>query len=106
VRGKLFSLSPDNQWKERGTGSLKLNVRILDGGGARLGEPSVPASFLFTHAGVTVMRKEAVYTVILNITLFRGMRCFLSSDPRYIRFSAIEDGRTTHYNLRVGLCFI
>jgi Ran-binding protein 3 len=51
------------------------------------------------------MRKEAVHTVLLNVTLFTGMRCFLSPDPRYIRFSAIESGQTTHYNLRVSsLC--
>jgi hypothetical protein len=37
VRGKLYSLV-DTQWKERGTGTLKLNVRRSDGGGARLGE--------------------------------------------------------------------
>ncbi|KAL7280310.1 hypothetical protein ACG7TL_005224 [Trametes sanguinea] len=84
VRGKLYALSPQNQWKERGTGTLRLNVRREDGGGARL-----------------VMRKEAVYTVLLNATLFKGMRCFLAQDPRYIRFSVIEGAVTTHYNLRV-----
>ncbi|KAJ2969665.1 hypothetical protein NUW54_g12909 [Trametes sanguinea] len=84
VRGKLYTLSPQNQWKERGTGTLRLNVRREDGGGARL-----------------VMRKEAVYTVLLNATLFKGMRCFLAQDPRYIRFSVIEGAVTTHYNLRV-----
>jgi len=36
VRGKLFSLD-DSQWKERGTGLLKLNVKQEDGTGARLG---------------------------------------------------------------------
>ena len=36
VRGKLFALSEANQWKERGTGMLRLNVRSEDGGGARL----------------------------------------------------------------------
>lgn len=36
VRGKLFSLD-ENAWKERGTGLLKLNVKIDDGTGARLG---------------------------------------------------------------------
>ncbi|KAI0351360.1 hypothetical protein OH77DRAFT_1429905 [Trametes cingulata] len=85
VRGKLYTLSPQNQWKERGTGTLRLNVRREDGGGARL-----------------VMRKEAVYTVLLNATLFKGMRCFLAQDPRYIRFSVIEGAATTHYNLRVS----
>ncbi|KAJ8473092.1 hypothetical protein ONZ51_g8094 [Trametes cubensis] len=84
VRGKLFTLSTQNQWKERGTGTLRLNVRREDGGGARL-----------------IMRKEAVYTVLLNATLFKGMRCFLAQDPRYIRFSVIEGSATTHYNLRV-----
>ena len=47
------------------------------------------------------MRKEAVYTVLLNATLFKGMRCFPAQDPRYIRFSVIEHNVTTHYNLRV-----
>jgi len=36
VRSKLFSLE-DGQWKERGTGLLKLNVKDSDGTGARLG---------------------------------------------------------------------
>ncbi|RPD57223.1 hypothetical protein L227DRAFT_578131 [Lentinus tigrinus ALCF2SS1-6] len=85
VRGKLFVLSSQNQWKERGTGMLRLNVRRADGTGARL-----------------VMRKEAVYTVLLNATLFKGMRCFLAQDPRYLRFSVFEGGITSHYNLRVS----
>ncbi|PPQ64350.1 hypothetical protein CVT24_008419 [Panaeolus cyanescens] len=84
VRGKLFSLH-DSQWKERGTGLLKLNVKRSDGTGARL-----------------VMRKDAVYTLLLNITLFNGMRFTLAQDPRYIRFSAIENGNTTTYNLKVS----
>ncbi|KIK96772.1 hypothetical protein PAXRUDRAFT_825609 [Paxillus rubicundulus Ve08.2h10] len=85
VRGKLYTLCSQNQWKERGTGQLRLNVRRIDGGGARL-----------------VMRKEAVYTLLLNVTLFQGMRCFLAQDPRYIRFSVFEDGKTVHYNVRVS----
>ncbi|KAJ6519017.1 hypothetical protein C8R45DRAFT_950025 [Mycena sanguinolenta] len=85
VRGKLFSLVDGNQWKERGTGTLKLNVRRSDGSGARL-----------------VMRKEAVYTVLLNVTLFHGMRCTLAQDPRYIRLSVLEGGAAIHYNLRVA----
>ena len=47
------------------------------------------------------MRKEAVYALLLNATLFRGMRCFLAQDPRYLRFSVLDAGVTTHYNLRV-----
>ncbi|KAJ7067825.1 hypothetical protein C8F01DRAFT_577251 [Mycena amicta] len=84
VRGKLFVLL-DGQWKERGTGMLKINVRRSDGGGARL-----------------VMRKEAVYAVLLNVTLFHGMQCVIAQDPRYLRLSFLEAGQATHYNLRVG----
>lgn len=47
------------------------------------------------------MRKEAVFTLLLNVTLFKGMKCSLAQDPRYLRFSVIENGATTHYNLRV-----
>jgi hypothetical protein len=36
VRGKLFVLDGNN-WKERGTGILKLNVRAEDGTNPRLG---------------------------------------------------------------------
>ena len=63
-------------------------------------------SCLALRAGVltasAVMRKEAVYAVLLNATLFKGMRCFLAQDPRYIRFSMFEAGAATHYNLRVS----
>lgn len=59
---------------------------------------------------LVVMRKDAVYTLLLNITLFPGMRCSLSQDPRYLRFSAIENGVATTYNLKVRvtvfLCFM
>ncbi|TFK29582.1 hypothetical protein FA15DRAFT_663724 [Coprinopsis marcescibilis] len=85
VRGKLFSLQDGTQWKERGTGILKINVKREDGSNPRL-----------------VMRKDAVYTLLLNVTLFPGMHCTLAQDPRYLRFSVIEDGKTTHYNLRVS----
>jgi len=85
VRGKLYVLSEQNQWKERGSGLLRLNRRKVDRGGARL-----------------VMRKEAVYAVLLNVTLFRGMSCTIAQDPRYLRFSVLTPSGATHYNLRVG----
>ena len=37
TRAKLFVMQTDGGWKERGTGTLKLNVRRSDGRGARLG---------------------------------------------------------------------
>ncbi|KAI0036189.1 hypothetical protein K488DRAFT_82298 [Vararia minispora EC-137] len=85
VRGKLFVLNGQNQWKERGTGTIRLNVKCEDESTPRL-----------------VMRKDAVLSVLLNAPLFKGMHCSIAQDPRYIRVSAIEAGSLTHYNIRVG----
>ncbi|TFK71679.1 hypothetical protein BDN72DRAFT_837399 [Pluteus cervinus] len=84
VRGKLFSLD-DKNWREKGSGLLKLNVRREDGHGARL-----------------VMRKDAVYTVILNVALFPGMHCSAAQDPRFVRFAVFEDSQTVHYGVKVA----
>ena len=56
-----------------------------------------------TTLTLSVMRKEAVYTLLLNVPLFKGMRVTLAQDPRYLRFSCIESGATSHYNLRVRI---
>jgi len=81
---------------------MKLNVRASDGGGARLGMYTLFHSVKRILTLGVVMRKEAVYSVLLNVPLFRGMKCELAQDPRYLRFSVIEGGATTHYNLRVS----
>lgn len=63
-----------------------------------------PAAFtIASDCFFSVMRKDAVYTLLLNITLFPGMRCTLAQDPRYLRFTAIENGVATTYNLKVSL---
>ena len=56
---------------------------------------------------VIVMRKDAVYTVLLNATLFKGMKCsYAPQDQRYLRFSTFDRvGTPTHYNLRVSMAF-
>ena len=106
VRGKLFSLQ-GNSWKERGTGVLKLNVKQEDGTGARLCiylffSLLMRVCFFSELLSSPVMRKDAVYTLLLNVTLFPGMRCTLAQDPRYLRFTAIENGVVTTYNLKVS----
>jgi Ran-binding protein 3 len=110
VRGKLFVLSEQNQWKERGSGLLRLNRRKVDRGGARIGGSSHILTFFrnnqvdsppFLPSRVKVMRKDAVYAVLLNVTLFRGMSCSIAQDPRYLRFSVLAPSGTVHYNLRV-----
>ncbi|KZT43161.1 hypothetical protein SISSUDRAFT_1057928 [Sistotremastrum suecicum HHB10207 ss-3] len=85
VRGKLYTLSSQKQWRERGTGPLRLNVRKSDGLGARL-----------------VMRKEAIHSLILNVPLFKGMKFEIAQDPRYVRFAVPADGKFEQYNLRLS----
>ena len=102
VRGKLYALQ-GSQWKEKGTGTLKLNVKQSDGTGARLGSSLACLSGAVLIPLYSVMRKEAVFTLLLNVTLFNGMLCSLAQDPRYLRFSAIENGTAVHYNLRVSI---
>jgi len=99
-------LSEQNQWKERGSGLLRLNRRKVDGGGARLGGSShtlkiSKLTLTPLPSRVKVMRKDAVYAVLLNVTLFRGMSCSIAQDPRYLRFSVLTPSGTMHYNLRV-----
>lgn len=38
TRSKLYVMQGDGGWRERGVGTLKLNVRASDGKGARLGK--------------------------------------------------------------------
>ena len=53
----------------------------------------------------SVMRKEAVLSILLNAPLFKGMHCSLAQDPRFVRFSIIEGTVMMHYNLRVSHIF-
>lgn len=62
----------------------------------------LPLKGVFNSQAKTVMRKEAVYTLLLNVTLFPGMKFSVTPDTKYMRFSAIEDGQTVHYNLKVS----
>lgn len=84
IRAKLYILSDQKQWKERGTGPLKVNVR-KDGNGSRL-----------------VMRKEGVHSLVLNVPLFREMKLEIAQDPRYVRFAVPTKTSIEHYNVRLS----
>lgn len=57
---------------------------------------------LISDGCTVVMRKEAVLSLLLNAPLFKGMRCSIAQDPRFVRFSVIEGAAAVHYNLRVS----
>ncbi|KZT07226.1 uncharacterized protein LAESUDRAFT_725127 [Laetiporus sulphureus 93-53] len=83
-RAKLYALNDEN-WAERGTGQVRINVRRDDPTKARL-----------------IMRKDSVYTVLLNTMLVKGMTWTKHElDTRFIRFAAYEKGGLMKYNLRL-----
>ncbi|ORX35906.1 hypothetical protein BD324DRAFT_629508 [Kockovaella imperatae] len=83
VRAKLYVMQADGGWRERGVGTLKLNVRRSDGKGARL-----------------VMRAEGVLRLILNVSLYVGMSCL--EDGKHVRTTVIEDGERKFLTFRTG----
>lgn len=85
TRAKLFTMDEHLTWKERGTGQLKVNVRRIDGMGTRL-----------------VMRAEGVFRVILNVKLFKGMKCEYGPDPKFVKLAAFESGAVVQHAIKVG----
>jgi hypothetical protein len=43
TRAKLYVMQTDGGWRERGVGTVKLNLRRSDGRGARLGKFGISA---------------------------------------------------------------
>ncbi|KAJ3332267.1 hypothetical protein HDU93_009188 [Gonapodya sp. JEL0774] len=76
VRCKLYAMDEKaKEWKERGTGTLKVNKSSTDGRGRIL------------------MRQDAVLRVLLNVPLFKDMP-IQSDGTNFIRFAAPEAGST------------
>lgn len=74
VKAKLLVIdgSSDN-WKERGTGTLRINTKKTNGNSAtRL-----------------VMRADSVFRVILNVPLFVGMKVWIMQE-KFVRFASFE----------------
>ncbi|KAG8950269.1 hypothetical protein FRC04_007903 [Tulasnella sp. 424] len=80
TRGRLFHLSDDGAWKERGTGTLKINVKRHAGHRARL-----------------IMRADAVHRVLLNAPLFHGMSVSIAQDPKFVKIASLENGKVAQY---------
>ncbi|KAL4880452.1 hypothetical protein BJY04DRAFT_228548 [Aspergillus karnatakaensis] len=91
-KAKLFHFS-GGEWKERGNGTFKVNVKATDGV-----EDKKSARML--------MRADGVLRVMLNTPLFKGMKV---GDPtgkepksKYFNLASLENGRTVPMLLRVS----
>ncbi|KAI8576063.1 hypothetical protein K450DRAFT_258709 [Umbelopsis ramanniana AG] len=74
VKAKLLVMDgTSDSWKERGTGTLRINTKKTHGNSAtRL-----------------VMRADSVFRVILNVPLFVGMKVWIMQE-KFVRFAAFE----------------
>ncbi|KAJ3412007.1 GTPase-activating Rap/Ran-GAP domain-like protein 3 [Chytridiales sp. JEL 0842] len=78
VRCKLFRMNDtDKQWRERGVGALRVNVKHPDA-------PSEPPSARL------VMRSEGSLRLILNVRILPGMPCDIVQE-KFVRFASCED---------------
>lgn len=91
-KAKLFQFS-DKEWKERGIGTFKVNVRIVNGQENK-------------KAARMIMRADGVLRVMLNTPLFKGMTVGDASgnEPKskQIHLASLESGRSVPCLLRVS----
>lgn len=94
-KAKLFQFS-DKEWRERGIGTFKVNVKVMDGK-----EDKASARL--------IMRADGVGRVMLNTPIFKGMTVGDASgnepNSKQIHLASLESGRSVPILLRVGLCF-
>ncbi|CEL01386.1 hypothetical protein ASPCAL00970 [Aspergillus calidoustus] len=91
-KAKLFHFS-DKEWKERGLGTFKVNVKVTDGVEDK-------------KSARMIMRADGVHRVMLNSPLFRGMTIgdATGKEPKskQISLASLENSRTVPLLLRTG----
>ncbi len=84
IKAKLFAMDVESkEWKERGSGTIKLNKSADDPNSVRL-----------------IMRTNVVQKLILNCRLFKKMNVEIVQSQN-VRLSTIEEGEIRHYLLRL-----
>jgi len=74
VKAKLLVIDGSSEnWKERGTGTLRINTKKTNG----------------NTAARLVMRADSVFRVILNVPLFAGMKVWIMQE-KFVRFAGFE----------------
>ncbi|KAL4943290.1 hypothetical protein BDV06DRAFT_140493 [Aspergillus oleicola] len=91
-KAKLFHFS-DKEWRERGLGNFKVNVKVTDGVEDK-------------KSARMVMRADGVLRVMLNTALFKGMKVgdAAGNEPRskQIHLASLEGNRSVPLLLRTG----
>ncbi|KAA8650589.1 hypothetical protein EYZ11_010055 [Aspergillus tanneri] len=91
-KAKLFQFS-DGEWRERGIGTFKVNVKVTDGKEDK-------------NTARLIMRADGVLRVMLNTPIFKGMNVGDASgnEPKskQIHLASLESGRSVPILLRTG----
>ncbi|PYI26393.1 hypothetical protein BP00DRAFT_419711 [Aspergillus indologenus CBS 114.80] len=91
-KAKLFQFS-NKEWKERGIGTFKVNVRLTDGVEDK-------------KAARMIMRADGVLRVMLNTPIFKGMTVGdakgQAPKSKQIHLASLEEGRSVPLLLRTG----
>jgi Ran-binding protein 3 len=106
VRCKLHIMDESGAWRERGTGSLRVNIdKKRSGSAPRLGRHAVDCKSwqrirLTYHLVLAVMRAEGVLRLILNVSMFPNMSFDVTD--KYVRTVVFEDGQSRSILIRVS----
>ncbi|KAI9343418.1 hypothetical protein DFJ73DRAFT_841420 [Zopfochytrium polystomum] len=87
TRCKLFKMNGNKEWKERGIGSIRVNVKKSDDN---------------TGSGRLIMRAEGSLRLILNVRILPQMKVNVQSE-KYVQFIGIDDElKPTPYLAKTG----
>lgn len=114
ARARLYFFSKDGGWKERGTGTFKINVRIDDGSVTEETHTQVDVEAQSeSTTGIRrkariLMRADATHRVILNSPVFRGMRFGApdGTEPtgKIMHLQSLEEKRPVPLQVKVCFC--
>jgi hypothetical protein len=112
-RAKIYTLSKDKGWKERGVGTVKVNVPKSavdydDISGTPIPGSFDPSAIEEEDGGPTVsrliMRQENTHRVILNTPIVKGLKFEERPSNKAIQilFTAFEEG--SHIQMLLKVC--
>ncbi|RMD41684.1 hypothetical protein DV735_g3427, partial [Chaetothyriales sp. CBS 134920] len=111
ARARLYHF--DKEWKERGTGNIKINTRyqlkLANGTDVAEDDDLDPEAAEFAtevRKARVVMRADGVHRVILNSPVFKGMKVGTNEGKppvgRTMYLTGLEDGQPRLFQIKIG----
>lgn len=106
VRAKLFALVKDEGWKERGIGSLRLNVAKNSFETDEVTGETVAVGESKERSARLIMRQEATHRVLLNSPILKAVKFHdekAANGIHKISFIAVEDNKPANLLFKASL---